>query len=284
MGAVMRKALFVLLGLVAVPVHAQWRTQAPAPDMRPGQPQVIAPAPQPSAAAPTPWASLRSRLGARNRVMLFWESELEDGVATRYRVVETVDRSTRASAAQAEGVAYTYDGPVGVSVAGASAGTHQRTEKFLQADAPSNPRARGESRAIQSQFMDELRQGGVRFIDRTLATRLTGQSADGERPNVHAIETRALAGHADYLLQVTSTADPDVASGRGFHVALLAVANGETLLAFDTTAEPPATSPRRYVATDGGFERAAADPVGATDIARALALETAQRMDGALRR
>jgi hypothetical protein len=246
--------------------------------MRPGQPQVIAPAPQPSAAAPTPWASLRSRLGARNRVMLFGESELEDDVATRYREVETVDRSTRASAAQAEGVAYTYDGPVGVSVAGASAGTHQRTEKFLQADAPSNPRARGESRAIQSQFMDELRQGGVRFIDRTLATRLAGKSVQGDRPNVHAIETQALVGHADNQMEVSSVADAQVQSGRRYHVSLRSVANGEILLDFDTAADVDDAGVLPYVAGAGGFERAAPPAPTSADTARVLARETGRRM------
>ena len=88
--------------------------------MRPGQPQVIAQQRAPAVAAHAPWDSLRRQLGTRNRVMLFWDSELDDAVSTRYREVETVDRSSRASAAQADGVAYTHAGPVGMTVAGAS--------------------------------------------------------------------------------------------------------------------------------------------------------------------
>ena len=283
----MRMTVSILLGLAMVPpmgVHAQQRPAAAQASMRPGQPQVIAQQRAPAVAAHAPWDSLRRQLGTRNRVMLFWDSELDDAVSTRYREVETVDRSSRASAAQADGVTYTHAGPVGMTVAGASAGTHQRTERFLEADVPSGPRARGESRSIQSQFMDHLRQGGVRFIDRTLATRLAGQSVEDERPNVHAIETRALAGHADYLMQVTSEADPGTASGRSFHVTLLSVASGETLLQFETPAETEPAAPGRYVATANGFERETPQRDGVADTARALALETARRMDGALHR
>jgi len=280
----MHKAVLALLGvaLVPLPAAAQWREPAPAPGYRAGQPVVLGPAAAPETAEALPWEALRQQLGKRNRGMLFWEAELEGEVATRYREVETLDRHGHAAVTRSEGVDRDRYGHVGTSVAGADAGMHQRSERFLEAEAPAAPRVEGESRQIRAHFMEQLRQGGVRFIDRALATRLAGAAVEGERPNVHAIETRALAGHADYLLQVTSAVDLQSASGRAFHVVLLDVADGGTVLEFHPQAAPPAAAPGRYVATANGFERQAAAAPGLADVARGLALETARRMQGAL--
>lgn len=253
-----------------------------AAQMRAGQPQVLTPAPRSAAPVATPWAALRQQLGARNRVMLFWEAQLEGEIATRYRDVETLDRRVHGNAAQVAGVASTYDGAVGVSVAGADAHLHQRSEKFTEGKGPERTALSGEAQAMQSEFMAQLRQGGVRFIDRTLATRLTGMDVEGERPNVHAIETKALVGHADYLIEVTSRADDEAASGRRFHVALRDVASGETLVDFDTDAAPGEAGPQPWVAGANGFERATAKAPTMNDAARVLATETGRQMANVL--
>lgn len=280
----MRMTIWTLGGMAVLGMaSAQWRGPAANPGMRPGQPQVLVPEVQATPAAVLPWDGLRSRLGRRNRVMLFWEAELDGSVGTRYREVETRDRHDHARAARMDGVAMTYDGPVGVSVAGGQSGSHERRERFLEAEGPDMTRARGEARQLETLFMEQLRQGGVRFIDRTLATRLTARNVEGERPNVHALEARALAGHADYLLQVTSSPQPGTASGRDFHVVLQAIDSGETLLAFDTPALPPDPGPGAYVGTSSGFRRALPPAPGPADIARVLAIETAERMKGVVR-
>ncbi len=280
----MRNSTLALLVLFVVPgAAAQWRDPAPDPGMRSGQPQVLVPELVPAPVVATPWASLRDRLGERNRVMLFWESELESTVATRYREVTTVDRHDHVSAGRLDGVAYTREGPVGVSLAGGRSGTHERQERFAEAETPAAPSVHGESRQIRTHFMEQLRQGGVRFVDRTLATRLAAATAEGDRPNVHAIETRALAGHADFLLQVTSTADDQSGSGRDFHVVLLAVDSGEALLAFNTPAAPHVQAPGRYQAASAGFVRGVPAAPLPADIGRVLALETAQRIQEVVR-
>jgi hypothetical protein len=250
--------------------------------MRPGQPQVLAPAARPVQQVATPWIALRGRLGARNRVMLFWESTLDDVVSTRYRDVETLDRRVHGNAAQVDGVVDGNNGPVGVAVAGGNAHLHQRSESFVEGDGPAHANLSPDARSMQSVFMAELRQGGVRFIDRTLATRLAGQSVQGDRPNLHAIETGALVGHADYLMEITSSADGDAPSGRRFHVSLRSVANGETVVDFDTPADAGEPARRPYVATAGGFERGTAAPATQADTARVLASETGRRMADAM--
>lgn len=250
--------------------------------MRPGQPTVLTPAARPVQQVATPWTALRGRLGARNRVMLFWESTLDDAVSTRYRDVETLDRRVHGNAAQVDGVVDGSSGPVGVAVAGAQAHLHQRSESFVEGEGPAHAALSADARSMQSVFMSELRQGGVRFIDRTLATRLAGQSVQGERPNLHAIETGALVGHADFLMEVTSSADGNAASGRRFHVSLRSIATGETLLDFDTPADAGEPAVRPYVATAGGFERGTAAPATQADTARVLANETGHRMADAM--
>lgn len=249
--------------------------------MRPGQPEVLTPAPRSTPQVATPWASLRNRLGNRNRVMLFWDSALDDAVTTRYRDVETLDRRVHGNAAQVAGVVDGNAGPVGVAVAGGEAHLHQRSEKFVEGDAPRHTALSADARGMQSEFMAQLRQGGVRFIDRTLATRLAGQSAQGERPNVHAIETQALVGHADFLMEVSSSTDAQAASGRRFHVSLRSIANGETLLDFDTPANVADAGLRPYVAGNG-FQRGEPEPPTAADTARVLAHETGRQMAEAM--
>lgn len=255
-----------------------------AAQMRPGQPEVLRPAPLEPATIATPWSELRRRLGARNRVMLFWEDGLDGAVATRYRDVETLDRRVHGRAAQAGTVAHYYDGSTGAAVAGASAHLHERRERYAEDDAPIPAALSDQARSLQSEFMAQLRQGGVRFIDRSLATRLAGMSVEGGRPNVHAIETRGLVEHADYLMEVTSRADVESASGQRFHVALRDVSSGETVVDFETTAEPAHGGPRPWVATANGFERAAAPAETSADIARLLAIETGRQLAGRVSR
>lgn len=252
--------------------------------MRPGQPQVLTPAHREPVAVPVPWTELRQRLGARNRVMLFWEAGLDAGVSTRYREVETLDRSVHGKAAQAGSVAHHYDGSTGVAVAGARSHLHERRERYSEDDAPAAATLSDASRSLQSEFMAQLRQGGVRFIDRTLATRLAGMDVQGERPNVHAIETQGLVDHADYLMEVTSRPVADAASGRRFHVALRDVASGETLVDFETAAEPAEEGPRPWVATANGFERAGTAIATDAEVARLLAIETGRQFAVGVRR
>jgi len=249
-----------------------------AAQMRPGQPEVLTPPPRYAPPAATPWAALRDRLGARNRVMLFWESELDGAIATRYRDVETLDRRVHVDAARVGAVEDRYYGSVDVSVAGGSAHLHERREAFTEDDAPARPSLSAGARGLESAFMAELREGGVRFIDRTLATRLAGRSVEGERPNAHAVETQGLVGHADYLLEVRSLG---VGSGR-FHVALRDVASGETLVDFETRAETTDAGPQPWVATAGGFERGTPPAATPADTARVLALETGHHLADAL--
>ncbi|KRG70527.1 hypothetical protein [Pseudoxanthomonas dokdonensis] len=250
--------------------------------MRPGQPQVLSPAAAPTQQENTPWAALRGRLGSHNRVMLFWESTLDDSVSTRYRDVQTLDRQVHGNAAQVDGVIDSAAGPLGVAVAGGNAHLHQRSESFVEGEGPAHARLSADARAMQSVFMAQLRQGGVRFIDRALATRLAGGTVEGERPNVHAIETRALTGHADYLMEVTSSADADARSGRRFHVSLRSVSDGETVVDFDTSADTGSPATMAYVATANGFERGTPTPASEADTARVLATETGRRMADAM--
>ena len=167
----MHKAVLALLGvaLVPLPAAAQWREPAPAPGYRAGQPVVLGPAAAPETAEALPWEALRQQLGKRNRVMLFWEAELEGEVATRYREVETLDRHGHAAVTRSEGVDRDRYGHVGTSVAGADAGMHQRSERFLEAEAPAAPRVEGESRQIRAHFMEQLRQGAVGLMQLGLA-------------------------------------------------------------------------------------------------------------------
>ena len=261
------------LVLAALPAASQ---------MRAGQPEVLAPAPRHVPHEPPPWDALRARLGKRDRVMLLWEDELDAAVATRYREVETLDRRVHGQAAGVMASERGYYGDAAVAVAGADAHVHERRERFADDDAPmATPLATGE-RELQAQFMTQMRQGGLRFIDRTLATRLTGVAAGDGRPNVHAIETRALSAHADYVMEVTSHADGESGSGRRYRVALRDTGSGETLLDFDSAARPSDGGPRSWVATANGFERAEAPAIAPADVARTLALETGRRLADAL--
>ena len=257
-------SIAALAALWSFTTQAQEVRSSPPSHQRPGQAPVLSPKIETAPEQVTPWEALRRKLGTRNRIMLFWENELDTAVNTHYSDIETVERSGHIDADHnREHVHGTGD-------------VYQVTQRYINGQAPVNERARGDSRQMQSIFMQGLNQGGVRFIDRTLATRLAGSTVDGERPNVHAIETKALINHADYLMQVITE------SSGLFHVEVISIKNGETLLTFETSATPAAPPKQKYIATSQGYQRAATPLANANQISEQLAIETGRGLASAL--
>ncbi len=227
---------------------------------RPGQPETLAPAPPPPS---TVWAEPQSELIRHGspRFLVFWEIELHDDATTQYRDVDAERIRISTSKSRRAGVAE----------------VDARRERYTEPSTDPSKRS-DDASLLETTFTNELRRGGVRFVDRSLAIRLQGEGiTSGERVNTASLETAALRRHANYLLQVTSRRNGE--APRVFRVSVRDLETGEVRLDFElgTTGEAAGL---RYVATDGGFE-----PVPSTeaDHVRALAREAGERLLGSFR-
>jgi hypothetical protein len=99
--------------------------------------------------------------------------------------------------------------------------------------------------------------------------------------NVQEIETKALLGNSDLIIEITQFSDDDSARGVSFKVVCRDIRNARILASFRTTAEPPA-KPLPYVAGPNGFERAKPRAPRPYEVGRELAVELMGRLAAVL--
>jgi len=134
---------------------------------------------------------------------------------------------------------------------------------------------------LRGAFNRALLDGGAMLVDRNLVMRTTGVGTSGS-DDAQRVETSALLGKADLLLEVLMSVDTASPTGLVFFVTAKRVANGALVASFATAGERPSTASRPYVAGAGGFQRAAAPPITLHDTGRELALETMHALTGPL--
>ena len=134
---------------------------------------------------------------------------------------------------------------------------------------------------IRSGITDALRSAGAIIVDEGLAERLTDNALeDGGfsrlSPDQLRLQTRMLAEHADYVLELTP--QPASAPGSSYRVRVLSVENASLLANFASDGRPPIdASNSAWVATSHGYEKREREP-SAADIGRELALQAMQHM------
>lgn len=250
-------ALACTLGISSL-AHAQYRdSDAPMAGQgtyRDGQPITLAPppeAPSQSAVASARFRQAYARAGAP-RIVVFWNKELDDEVASTYKERITAD---------------------GRAV----------EERIInkRADLVAEPIEWEVERA----FNRMLSTSGVRLVDRKAMMRLQGLADNAQRGvNYQAVETRALVGRVEIMIEVLQTEDKRLAEGISFRVTAKHVRNAEVLADIVSSGKPPA---RRMplVAADvpGGFARAVQPDATPADIGRQLAVELMNSLAGNLR-
>lgn len=115
---------------------------------------------------------------------------------------------------------------------------------------------------VETEFVQRLLDAGAVVLDRAAILRLTGANATGAE-NLQAVETAALVGKADLLLEILLTPDPNAPLGWGFRSNCKEVKTGRILGTQYLTAMPtlPPQAEAGYQVRNGRYERVAPEPV-----------------------
>lgn len=203
------------------------------------------------------------------RIAVFWNSELPARVSD-WRSNRRAALGISGEAARTEkGEATDIKGKVSIS-----AQTEYRNDQARE-------QARETAFSLQSGLIDTFREGEATVIDQAMAQRLTdNELEDGTfsrlSPDQLRLQMRALAKHADYVLELTS--GPDFEDEESYRVRVLSVKNASVVAQFASTGQPPeGERDEKWVATDKGYQKKER-PISLADIGRELALQTMEHM------
>lgn len=278
---------FVLsAGMGATAAHAQYRDGQPAVagdgqlPYRNDVPQTLAPPPEAADPALAVRARFRSAYTRAKspRIVVFWNREFTDEIGTKYDNVALINSRTDQSSSTRGAVASGY----GMTVSGVDSASVSETSTTIRSGtdrATDNRRGSAYSEAIdfdiESAFNATLNGAGTRLVDRTSIMRTTGYAKNaGATSNVQGVETAAILGKADIVLEVVQLDDPRKPDGVSYRVIGRNVRSGKVLVTLSTGARPPARRMGYVAGADGGFVRATAPEPGPSDIGRQLAIET----------
>lgn len=220
----------------------------------------------------------RYQTTGRPRIALFWNVELVDSledqmVKTRrlsggtHESVNSLEETTAGEAGKAKLV----EGEAKSSIDLTATETTRRISANVKRRTELSERDMWKT---ETSFTSTMREAGVRFIDRNTILRTSALTEGTE--NTRALETRALLGKADLLMEVLMTQDPDAPLGWGFRMNLRNIKTGEDRASLYTEALPIISTPSRtrFHATDTGFTKVVEEPQATVqDVGRALAVE-----------
>lgn len=248
---------------------------------RPDQPQVIerpAPPVVPDTSGQT-IAAFKSAYQAAGlpRIALFWNVALTDQLADNKVQSTRVQRSTSGSSSSLD---KTTQGDAGSARLRESDDKRVSDATIEHSTRTSNNANRGmplperDAFRLENAFMKTMRDGAVQFIDRAAIMRTTAANAGGGGDS-RTVETKALQGKAELMLEVLFTRDQDAPTGWGFRGTLRDIDSGRTLASFYSRAMPMlAPVPPQYRASDRGFTRVEMKHVVTLEeVGRTLALD-----------
>jgi hypothetical protein len=273
----MRLAIALAL-LAAGSASAQYREQ-----QRPVlEPPAAAQAPDRSKEILEAFQSAYRAAGAP-RIALFWNVVLTDQVAegmtsssrVRGENNRTVNRLEQQTSGEA-GSSRLVDGDDRRT----SDVTVNRTSRQTDSSKRGMPFAERDAWLLEGAFTKALLEGGADLIDRNLMMRITAASVEREGRDQRTVESNALVGKADVLLEVLLTQDVDSPLGWGFRVTLRDISTGRLKGSFYAKAIPEiAKLPAQFQATSKGFERVEVRPVVTVDhVGRKLALDAMEQL------
>ncbi|WP_310497754.1 hypothetical protein [Sandarakinorhabdus sp.] len=222
----------------------------PAPLYRDGQPMVLTPPPPAARPQDAAAAAFRSRYARMKSpsMMLLWNRAFSDEVQSEY-----VDR-TRVSSS-AEGVLLYAPGAAYAARAGQAEITSGRTR--LREGQPGAVLDAEDDAGVETGFTERLQSNGVRFVDRAMAMR-TSRAARGLKgdANIQQVETDAVSGRSNYLIEVSQIPASDSPNGAKFRVTVKNIRTAGVLASFTSNGAPP-MGRARLVPGVGGFQREA---------------------------
>jgi hypothetical protein len=108
---------------------------------------------------------------------------------------------------------------------------------------------------FEAAFTNAMLDASTRMIDRNTIIRTTAAANPQRTGSAQNIETAALLGKAELLMEVVMLEDPRSPTRKSFRVAIKDVASGEIVATLVTRAIPPELLRRRYEARDGSLVR-----------------------------
>lgn len=261
--------------------------QGPLP-YREGQPETLTPPPptaDPAIAIRARFRSAYARAGSP-RIVVFWNREFTDEVGTKYENYARIDSETNATSstrgAAVSGFGVAVGGVDNVSTSRTSTDIRTGTDRITD-----NRRDSAYSEAIdfdiESAFNSMLSSGGANLVDRTSIMRTTGyRNGAGATSNIQRVETAAILGKADIVIEVVQLDDPRKPDGVSYRVIGRNVRSGKTVVTLSTGARPPVQKMGYVAGPSGGFVRATAPEPGPSDIGRQLAIETMSALSARL--
>jgi hypothetical protein len=268
--------------LVAAALGIAGLTQAHA-QYRAGMPQVVAPptaqqqpAPRPNIAAG--FAGAYQKAG-RPRILVFWNRELTDSANSRYEDYEKTTVSSQHHRSDSADETITETGKATTSQSDElGTVTTERGTGVRTIDDGGKRVAAKESVdwRLESSFYHPFMAAGVRLVDRNMAIRsIHGGKAEGSWYDAQSLETSALLGKADLLMEIQMTPDDDSPIGSRFRVTIKDVQTGQVRGLLSTRAIPPSDSFTKYVPAAQGFKKVTVSSTpNLEDFAQRLAEET----------
>lgn len=242
-----------------------------------GVPPTIVP---PAVAAPDEVDMFRRawRRAGAPRIVVFWNRELTDELATAYVRTRTVEHSRRTEA-------WAGAAP-GAAVAGATDAGRLSVEVETRRQEPPARQAMPERTRwpFESAFHGAFAEAGVSLVSRPVALRSEALGAVGDQPNIQALEMKAARRRADFAIEVLTAPSP-TASGQHLHrVRVTHLASARIVADLTSEARPVLSGPRPYVATNRGFEPAPPPAQTAEGTGRELAMQTMAALRSAISR
>ena len=260
----MRTGIAALLALVAAPAIAQG-------PYRTGVPDVMTPPPAPPSRMAVAAGEFRQRYvkAGSPRIILFWNRTLSDEVQSQY-----ANRKSAISTSQT-GVIAGRVGYSGVAAAGATVNTAEvSSTRERVREGSRDGMAESADWKVETAFNRAFIDNGARFVDRSVAMRTTAQGKKiGIDPNVQDIETSALIGKADLLMEVLQTPDDDSPVGYTFRAEVKDIRTGRIIATAMIDGTRIKNGPGRFIATSNGFQREGPGEVSLQDMGRALAAD-----------
>jgi hypothetical protein len=275
-------SVLVAVGLTASnPVSSQ---------MRAGQPPVLERPSQPEPPPPDVLGTFKGeyKTAGEPRVLLFWNVAFDDETEIGHEEVTYVKRSTSASL---NDLNKQTQGPVGAATLrendSKSIDREEHVKTTLEADPAkvhSNLDLRNEAQ-LEVDFRQQLHAAGVRLLDRSTVMRFTQARLDRGHIDPKLIESDAVLGKADLLLEVLMIPDPAAPLGAGFKITATNIKDGAEILTFYTLGRPIQAVPAgHYVATDHGFawQQPQIPRPNVSDVAITLASQVLRKVGAAL--
>lgn len=249
---------------------------------RSGVPDVLQPAGPASSNDDAVLDRFRRLYAARKapRIVVFWNREFSDRVASNYRTGLRISERTEADVTGTSETVFGPDGPVTFDehqVSGARTIDVTIGESVSDSDSHRRPGLlENDDWSVEAAFTRLFIEAGGNLIDRAVAMRTTAARAKeegAERLDPQQIETSALLGKADLLMEVLQTPDKEGPIGFRFRVSVKDIRTGRVLANITTVGRPADAAETEWRAGRDGFvkvsRRYKADSIG-----RQVGLET----------